>query len=328
MKYFLITLSLLSALANVSYGAKEQKIGFADIKYIIENYRTAADAQRAFESEINRYKRIADSLKNIYEQARINLDAQKLMLSEQGFSARQIEVNQFKKRYDDYVVEVWGAGGKYDQKNRELIAPIVQRVKASVNKIAAKEGFSMVLDASETKIVYAETNLDLTDKILTELNKEYTATIVPSSTETKPQKIINIAIFPFFNENQAAQEEHIGDAIRSAVFDLLRNAPQVRMIANSDINTTLLTRNIQLSNQISDADAFSVGLMLQADYIVIGSTSKQGNKISFNIRVLDPLKNQIIYQGTGDAPRIEEIKQALGNQIQQAVKIIRPSEKK
>ncbi len=326
MRKFTIALGLFLSVAGLLFGAKEQKTGYVDIKYILGNYRTAIDAQRAFETEVNRYNQIADSLKNLYDQARIGLDAQKLMLSEQGFTARQIEVNQLKKRYDDYVIEIWSKGGKYDQKNRELVSPVVARIKTTVNKIAAKEGFSIVLDASETKIVYAETNLDLTDKILDELNKEYTATIVPPPA-TKPTKDLTIAVFPFFEENQTAQEENIGELIRRYTFDILRNTPQVRMITNAEVNNALITRNIQLTNQISEPDAFSIGLMLQADYVVIGSCSKQGNKVNFSITVLEPIAGQLTYQGSGDALKKEEVKQPLGAQIQQVFRKIRPSGK-
>jgi outer membrane protein len=326
MKYFLIAFGLLVSLTGFLYGAKEQKIGYVDTKYIIENYRTAADAQSAFDAEIDRFNNIADSLKNLYEQARDDLEAQRLMLSEAAISAKQIEINQLKKNYDDYIAEVWGKGGKYELKNRELIAPIVQRIKSVITQIATKEGFTIILDAAETKIVYADANLDLTDIILNELNKEYTATIIPPPTVT-PQKDLNIGVFPFFNENQAAQENHVGDAIRTAVFDLIRSAPKVRMLSNADINSALLTRNIQITDQINDMDAFSIGLMLQADYIVIGSCSQQGNKISYSVQVLEPLANQMIYEGSGEASRIEEIKQALGNQVQQAIKKISPAEK-
>jgi len=326
MKYFFAALSVLFVITGFLYANKEQKIGYIDTKYIIENYRTAADAQRAFDAEIKRYNRIADSLKTLYDQARTELDAQKLMLSEPAITAKQIEINQLKKRYDDYVVEIWGKGGKYEQKNRELIAPIVQRIRTTVSAIAAKEKFNLILDAAETKIVYADANLDLTAKILEELNKEYTATIVPPPTVT-PQKDLFIAVFPFFNENQAAQEAHAGEAIRTAVFDLIKSAPQIRMVSNADINNALLTRNIQLTNQINDMDALSIGLMLQADYLIIGSCAQQGNRINFTLRVLEPITSQTVYESKGDAPRIEEIKQEIGNQIQQAIKKIRPTEK-
>lgn len=326
MRYLWVSFSLLFGLITFLNAAKEQKVGYVDVKYVIENYRTAQDAKSAFEAEVNRFNRIADSLKTVYDNARRELEEQKLMLSDAAIRAKELEINQYKKRYDDYLVEVWGKGGKYEQKNRELMSPIVQRIKTVVTQIANKENFTMIFDASETKIVYADVTLDITDKVLNELNKEYTATMVTSTT-AKIEKDLNVAIFPFFNKNQTAQEEHIGEAIRSSLFDLLRSVPKVRMVTSNDINNALLSRNIPLSSQVSDADAFSIGLMLQADYVILGSAAKTGNRINFTVRVLDPLKTQIAYQGDGNVARIEELKQELGKLIQQALRMMRPTEK-
>lgn len=308
-------------------GAKEQKVGYVDSEYIIQNYRTASDAQRTFETEIGKYKIYADSLKQLYEAAQAEVESQKLMLSEQGNRAKQIEVLMLKKKYDDYLTETWGKGGRILEKNRELITPIVQKIQSAVQKIAAKEGFTLILDATDAKIVYAQPDLDLTDKVLEELNKEYARTIVPPTTTTQ-EKDINIAIFPIFEENQEAQEEHAGETMRSAIFDLIKGIPKIRMISNSDVNNALLTRNISMTTQITDMDAYSTGLMLQADYVVIGSISKQGNKINFKVKVGEPINSKTLHEGNGEAPRIEELKQSIGNLIQQAIKKIRPAGKK
>ena len=316
----IIISGLLIAISHVE-AAKEQKVGFVDTKYIIENYRTASDAQRAFDTEIAKYKRNADSLKIIYDRALAEFESQKLMLSEQGKAAKLIELNQLKKEYDDYTQDVWGKGGKMEQKNRELITPIVQKIQAVVLKVALKEGFSLILDASEAKIVYAQTDLDLTDAVLDELNKEYAATVIPPSTPEKD--FIFVAVFPIYEESQDAQEEHVGESMRSAIFDLVKNVSKVRMISSSDVNNALLIRSISLTTQISESDAYSIGRTLQADYIIIGSISKQGKKVDFSVKLCDPSNSKIIYEGSGSAPRTEEIKQSLGNLIQQASKNIR-----
>ncbi len=320
MKQLFIAFSYLFLIIGNIEAAKEQKVGYIDSEYIIKNYRTASDAQRAYETEINKFKKNADSLKSIYELAQIELESQSLMLSDQGKTAKLIEIRQLKKQYDDYVTEIWGKGGKIEQKNRELISPIVQKIQSAVQKIANKEGFSLVLDASESKIVYAQSGLDLTDWVLDELNKEYAPSVIPPPI---PEKEISIAVFPIFEENQEAQEEHIGEQMRLVIYDIIKSLPNTRSINAGDINNALVTRNISLSSQIQETDAYSIGRMLQTDYIIIGNISKQGRKVSFALKLSDPVTSTVIYQGSGDAPRIEELKQSLGNLIQQAIKKIR-----
>lgn len=324
MKHFNIAFSLSILLISCLFAAKEPKVGYVDSEFIIQNYQTASDAQRAFETEINKYKRNADSLKTHYDALKAEFESQKLMLSEQGKAAKQIELEQAKQRYDSYVAEIWGKGGKIEQKNRELITPIVQKIQSAVQKIAAKQGFSLILDASSAKIIYAQPDLDITDKVLQELNKEYAATVIPPTTL---EKNINVAVFPIYEENQEAQEEHVGETMRSAIYSLVNSLPKIRLISNSEINNALLTRNISLTSPISETDAYSIGRALQADYIIIGSINKQGKKLNFRVKLCDPLNAVILHEGSGDAPRVEELKQSIGNLIQQAAKKIKSANK-
>ncbi len=322
MKKLFIALGSLIIMISALYAAKEQKVGFVNTEYIIKNYRTASDAQRAFETELDKYKRNADSLKTSYENGQAELESQKLMLSDQAKSARLIEITQLKKTYDDYLTSVWGTGGKIEQKNRELITPIVQKIQGVVEQIAAKDGYSLILDASESKIVYAQNGLDLTDEVLDELNKDYAPTITPPQ---MPEKEISFGVFPIFNENQSAQEDNIGDQVRQAIYDLIKSIPNSRDISAAEINSALLARSINLTSQVYDADAYSIGRTVQADYIITGSASEQGKKIAFSIKVAEPLTSKVIYQGSSESARIEEIKQAIGNLVQQAMKTIRPT---
>ncbi len=326
MKYLIIAFGCLSLMIAPLQAAKEQKIGYIDNDYILKNYRTAIDAQRALETELNKYKKNSDSLKVLYDNGQKEFDGQKLMLSEQGKQAKQIEINRLKKDYDDYTIDIWGKGGKVEQKNRELITPIVQKIQTTVQNIAVKQGFNLIFDASESKIVYAQSGLDLTQMVLDELNKEYAPSIEPPQAGDKDkdkEKEIVFAVFPVFEQNSEAQEEHIGTDMRSAIIDIIKSFSKTRLTTTTDVNNALLARNISLTSQITDDDGNSIGRMLQADYIVLGTVSQQGKKISFTLKVIDPINSKTIYQGSGDAARSEELKQSLGGQFQQAFKTIR-----
>ena len=91
MKKLFIAFGGMVLIISTLYAAKEQKVVFINTEYIIKNYRTASDAQRAFETELDKYKRNADSLKTAYENAQNELESQKLMLSEPAKSAKLIQ---------------------------------------------------------------------------------------------------------------------------------------------------------------------------------------------------------------------------------------------
>lgn len=307
-KEILMTVSLL-ILILISMGySKEQKIGYADLNFIIDNYRTAQEAKAAYEAELAKFRKKADSLKQLYERAQQELDDQKLILSEGGLSAKLIEIKQLKKQYEDYLNEVWGKSGRAERKNRELIGPILQNIQNVVKKLAMKEGFTLILDASESKIVYAQPDLDITMRVLAELNKEAAPSVSPPTSPQTP-----VAVFPLFEENPEAQEENIGTRTRVAIYELLKTISKIRTISAGEVDNAIIGRNISLTSRISESDVYAIGRQLQADYVITGIVSKSGKRVNFTIILSDPRAEKILVQESGEAVRIEEIKQAIAN---------------
>ena len=72
---------------------------------------------------------------------------------------------------DDGGLSIWGDDGRAVQRNLELTKPIIDKVNEILQRICEEEGYGLVLDASEGSIVYAQPELDLTDRILEELRE-------------------------------------------------------------------------------------------------------------------------------------------------------------
>ena len=155
-----------------AHAAGELKIGFVDSGKIFEQYEGAKDAQRALERESHEWETRAQTLKDSLQATSEDLESQRLMLSQERLKSREDEVANLRKTYEDYVTSIWGDSGKLSQRNQELTKPIIDRVNAILHTIAQQEGFSLVLDAAGGTIVYAAPALDLTDRVLAELNKE------------------------------------------------------------------------------------------------------------------------------------------------------------
>ncbi|MEO0072467.1 MAG: OmpH family outer membrane protein [candidate division WOR-3 bacterium] len=323
-------LFLISIILSTTAFAKDAKIGYVNLKYLLENYETAQSAQRTLDLEVMRYKMIADSLKRNYEALEAALASQRLILSEAAIRAKEIEINEAKRQYDVYVEEIWGKGGKFERKNKELIAPIMQEIKNVCADIAKKEGFVLIIDISQTPVLYAQSGLDLTEKILSELKaragviSSQAAQSKTATVDTSPAVVreIKIAVLPFFNENRESQQENIGAQIQQAIIDIIKTFPQTQIIAKGEINNALLSRNITSTSEINDADALSIGLMLNAKYVVFGSNRKEGNLIRVTIKVLDPEKNEQITDMELEITRKELLKQELGEAVKRFLKIV------
>ncbi len=293
--------------------AKEVKIGYIDSERIYQGFQETTTAKTTLEREINKFKQTADSLKSRLDSAEAEYESQKLMLSELGKATKLSEIEQLRQEYNRYLESVWGKGGKLEQKNRELLAPIVAKINEAVNKIAKEEGYTIVFDAAEAKIVYAEVGLDLTDLVLEELNKEYKPL-------AKPEAKKKFVIFPWHEANAEAQQDKLGETVRSNLTALLRTQTQIELIGKTNISDALRSRNIIEGARLEEKNIYEIGRELLADYCLWGSVARQGKRINFEITLSDPKQQFSIATEKGEAPRIEELRAALSGAVAKLIK--------
>lgn len=288
------------ALLATQLAAKDFKIGFVDSDEIVAGYQAAREAKEELDAEIAGFRAHADSLRLEFEQAKDEYQSQELSLSEEGKRAKLAEVDQRKRRYDSYLDQVYREGGKIDQKNQELIAPIVEKINEAVDRIAKDEGFTLVLDAAKTEIVFSEPGLDLTDLVLDDLNRGY----APAG----PAEIHKIvyAVFPIFEGNDEAKQERTGEQIRRFVYDLAGSRTTVEMVANAEINRQLQEQG-KLERELMKEDVVAVASPLDADYAIIGKCIRSGRKVEFELSICDVRMNDVVRTESGTAAREDDL---------------------
>ena len=221
--------------------------------------------------------------------------SQQLTLSEEGKRAKNAEVDQRKSRYDSYVAQAYGSGGLIDQRYKELIAPIVQKIDSEVTKLAVDEGFSLILDASKAGIVYSDAGLDLTT-VVDDLNREF----APVGPTIMSKKVY--ALMPVFNANDLAAQDHVGSDIRDSAYAIVNAQPNVDMVPDAKVDQQL--QSYGLANQQVPLDkALDAGRALSADYVIYGSASKQAQKVTFQLSIADVRARKSVQSQQGEIDR-------------------------
>jgi outer membrane protein len=305
-----IRLAVILGLAAVVplFAAKEFRVGYVDYDQVIAKYQAAVDAKTEMDTVRLNFEAKAESLKSEYELAKSEYESQQLTLSEEGKRAKNAEVEQRKRRYDGYVADVYGKGGKIDQRYKELIAPIVGKIDSAVAKLSLEEGFALILDASKAGIVYSDAGLDLTQVVIEDLNREF-GPVGPGVTANKVY-----ALMPVYNSNDLASQDHVGTDIRDFVYKLVSAQPYVDMVANAKVDQQL--QSYGLSNQqVLLEQALQAGRALDADYVVFGNATKQDRRIQFELSIADARLGTLLKTQKGDAARAEDLQQQVSTVV-------------
>ncbi|MEO0216593.1 MAG: OmpH family outer membrane protein [candidate division WOR-3 bacterium] len=288
--------------------AKEQKIGFVESNRIFQEYQATATANVQFNEFVTQCRDSAASLQQAITNLKQELEAQKLLLSEEARLKKLDEIEDLTKTYNQYLQDVFGPGGKIEQKNDELMAPLLKKINEAVAKIAAQEGFSMVIDLSEG-VFYANPELNITDLVINELNREYGVTIQPQEGAKK-----YIGILALREENSEALG--LGQMSQDILYDAIAPFQQLfRIIPKTTIRTEYYNQGWNPTTNIDDIQIYRLGRKLLADYLITGKISMISRKIEYTIILKDINKETEITRKTSSVSDENRLSEALTNDL-------------
>lgn len=279
-------LSLIFAITVAAAFAADAGTGVVDGERIFSEYQATAAANIELNDFIKTYRDSASIMRRGIEDLKAELNDQKLMLSEEARLRKLDEIEIQKVIYDKFLEEYFGDGGKVEQKNDELMAPLLKQINEAVSKIALQEGFSLILDMSEN-VFYTSSELDLTDLVIDELNLEYGPQILPTGEVKK-----YVAIFPFREENTEAANADLGERCQDDLYKVVSIFSKFKFISKTDIKREMFNRHYGVN--ITDSQANAMGVYFQCHYIVVGKVTKQASKIDYTISIRNVEKNQEI----------------------------------
>ena len=168
MKTALVML-MVGFLGTSAYAAEEMKLGFIDMQKAIQETAAGKKAKKDLEDEFNKKKKDLEKKEADLKKMNDDLEKKALVLTDEMKQKKAQELQQEMLKYREVVAK---SQMEIQKKERDLTAPIVEKLRAIVDDIAKKEGFTMVLEKSEQSVLWAKKDLDLTDRVIKEADKK------------------------------------------------------------------------------------------------------------------------------------------------------------
>jgi outer membrane protein len=176
-----LALSTIAAGAALAQGGP--KIAYINSQQVIAEAPGRAQAEAQIQKEMEAYqaevKKMGDSLNTLvaaYSQAEATL-------SPAAKAGKQKEIQDKENEYRRRAAEL---EQKVQQRQAELVRPIMQQINRVIEQVRAEEGYAMILDAGNQAgvVVAADSALDITDKVIAKLKA---AAPVSSAPPKKPE---------------------------------------------------------------------------------------------------------------------------------------------
>jgi Skp family chaperone for outer membrane proteins len=160
------TLVASSAVAQAKPGANG--IAYVAIQAVMQQTPGYAQAESTWTAEVEGYKRQMAQLQARLDSASAAFEQQSVMLSPSNRTAERKKLEDQATAMQQQVADL---EQKANQRQRELLDPIEQRVVAVVESLRVEGNYAIVFDVSSrgSSIVTADKSLDLTKKAIERL---------------------------------------------------------------------------------------------------------------------------------------------------------------
>lgn len=165
-----LLLAVLGGLWTGSPVRAQQKIGYVDTEYILNQMPEYATVQQKLDKleqkwrqEIQKKQQEVKTLEQEFEARELLYTEEERQQKQQAIKKARREVEQLRQRY-------FGPDGELYRRQKDLMRPVQERILKATESVATADGYDYVVDKKgDTLFLYARNEHDLSDRVLREL---------------------------------------------------------------------------------------------------------------------------------------------------------------
>jgi outer membrane protein len=169
MKKIILTLSFLFCFTA---GYSQTKVGYINLKAIMDKLPEAQDAQRQFDAIAQQWQ---DSLKQMqadWQSKFEEYDKKKLIMTDQTRIEAERALQELEKNISAFRSQKFSPQGELYTKQGELMKPIQNKVFKVLKEIADEDNYDYIFDKSgDILLLYSREKFDLTETVLNKMMK-------------------------------------------------------------------------------------------------------------------------------------------------------------
>lgn len=161
-------LAVFAFLLTTTSARAEFKIAVVNMQKAIQGSAAGKKAKAELEGDFEKKKKELQKKEADLKKMSEDLERKKSVMSEEAFQQKQAnfqeEMMKFRQVVGTNQMEI-------QKKEQDLTAPIIDKMRKVISKIAKEKGYSMVIE-NTAMVLHADASLDITDDVLKAFEKE------------------------------------------------------------------------------------------------------------------------------------------------------------
>jgi len=142
------------------------RVGYVDMAYILESVPEYQKASDQLEQRMQTWKVEIEKMESDINQMEASLKNERILLTKELVEEREEEIEIKRQQLNDYQQKRFGAQGDFIKQKQQLIQPVQDQVFNEMQKIGEQKKYDMILERSETTMLYSDDRHDLSDDVL------------------------------------------------------------------------------------------------------------------------------------------------------------------
>jgi outer membrane protein len=155
---------LLFIWTSTSFAA--DKIGFINLKQVMENSKAGKKAAEEMKAFVDKKKPAVNAMENELKKMKDELEKQGALMTPAARSDKEIA---YQRKLRDYQNLVDDTNKELQKRDQEYGAKMISEIAKVVRAIGEKEKYSAIIDMMQA--LYYDKELDITNKVIEEYNK-------------------------------------------------------------------------------------------------------------------------------------------------------------
>lgn len=169
MKQFVILMLVCVGLVAAPVMAQAQKIGFVDLQKALNLSAAGKEAKEKIKAKVQGYDAEVQSRQEELKKLKEDLEKQAMLLSEDARNNKERDYQQKVKDYQRFTKDIQET---LQQTDADLTRKILERLLKVVQDVGKSQGYTLVLEKTESSIVYADEKIDITDAVIESFDKQ------------------------------------------------------------------------------------------------------------------------------------------------------------
>jgi outer membrane protein len=162
-----ILLTLVAVPAAIA--ADAMKLGYVDLQKALNLSSAGKAAKEKMKAKFKNYESDVQKKQDELKKLKEDLEKQAMLLSAE---ARAVKERDYQQKVKDYQRLTKDIQEELQQTDAEFTRKILEEIFKVVQQIGKQEGYAMILEKTESSILYASDGIDMTDRVIQAFDKQ------------------------------------------------------------------------------------------------------------------------------------------------------------